>query len=188
MLFDESLNPDLQKKQLDVHIRFLGVDGTVQTRYIDSYFLGHATANDIVLKLNATMSNIDYEAMLQLSMDRPNVNWKVFKEVSASMSVKLGKRLLNIGSCALHVFHNSIKAGLKECGWGKDNLLRSLYYLFHDSPARHDVFLSCTNSKLLPLKFCGHRWLENIPVAQRAMFIKQRKVKSVSWCAKVLKF
>ena len=56
VLFDESLNPDLQKKQLDVHVRFLDVDGTVKTRYIDSYFLGHATANDIVLKLNEKMS------------------------------------------------------------------------------------------------------------------------------------
>ena len=171
VLFDESLNPDLQKKQLDVHVRFLDVDGTVKTRYIDSYFLGHATANDIVLKLNEKMSNIDNEAMLQLSTDGPNVNWKVSKEVSASMSEKLDKRLLNIGSCALHVFHNSIKAGLKECGWEIDTLLRSLYYLFHDSPARRDDFLSCTNSKLLPLKFCGHRWLENIPAAQRAITV-----------------
>ena len=96
VLFDESLNPDLQKKQLDVHVWFLDVDGTVKTRYIDLYFLGHATANDIVLKLNETMFSIDNEAMLQLSMDGPNVNWKVFIEVSASMSEKQDKRLLYI--------------------------------------------------------------------------------------------
>jgi hypothetical protein len=43
LLFDESLNNHLQKKQLDYHVRIWEHDRVV-TRYVTSDFLGHATA------------------------------------------------------------------------------------------------------------------------------------------------
>ena len=44
LLFDESLNHDLQPKQLDVHVRLWDA-GRVSTRYSTSDFLGHACAD-----------------------------------------------------------------------------------------------------------------------------------------------
>lgn len=44
LLFDESLNKQLQLKQMDVHIRFLdSVANKVTTHYLDSAFMGHGT-------------------------------------------------------------------------------------------------------------------------------------------------
>lgn len=52
LLYDESLNRDLQKKQMDMHIRFR-CDGKFCTRYFSSAFLGHSCAGDILRSLES---------------------------------------------------------------------------------------------------------------------------------------
>ena len=47
-MFGESLNDNLQKKQLDFHIRHWSTDGVMGTRYWKSDFLGKACAIDLV--------------------------------------------------------------------------------------------------------------------------------------------
>ena len=44
-----------------------------------------------------------------------------------------------------------------------------MHYLFHNTPARRDDFISLTKSSVFPLPFCGHRWIENLPVVERAI-------------------
>ena len=41
LLFDESLNSHMQSKQMDTHVRYW-VGDTIQTRYFNSQFMGHA--------------------------------------------------------------------------------------------------------------------------------------------------
>ncbi|XP_074643983.1 uncharacterized protein LOC141900835 [Tubulanus polymorphus] len=79
--------------------------------------------------------------------------------------------LLNIGSCGLHIVHNSFKAGSTKSGWDIETLLRSLYSLFKDSPARREDYETVTGSSIFPMKFCAHRWLDNIPAVERAVEI-----------------
>ncbi|RUS74969.1 hypothetical protein EGW08_017282 [Elysia chlorotica] len=43
--------------------------------------------------------------------------------------------------------------------------------LGEESPARREDFFNVTEASKLPLKFCGHRWLENVPAAERALQI-----------------
>lgn len=46
--FDESLNKDLQKNQMDIHVRFWDHQkDAVATRYLTSEFLGHGSASDL---------------------------------------------------------------------------------------------------------------------------------------------
>ena len=45
-------------------------------------------------------------------------------------------QLLNIGSCVLHIVHGGLQKGVNESGWKLDHLMRSLWQLFHDTPAR----------------------------------------------------
>ena len=52
-----------------------------------------------------------------------------------------------------------------------EHTLSSLYWLFHDAPARREDFITITGSTLFPLKFCNHRWVENVVVAERALDI-----------------
>ena len=78
LLFDESLNSEMQSKQLDVQVRYWNAD-KVESRYFTSYFLGHADAEAVHDKFESVCADLAYEKFAQLSMDGPNVNWKVFR-------------------------------------------------------------------------------------------------------------
>lgn len=43
--------------------------------------------------------------------------------------------------------------------------------MFHDSPARREDFIEMTKTSTFPLKFCAHRWVEDLAVAERAIEI-----------------
>ncbi|KAL5510112.1 hypothetical protein EMCRGX_G005601 [Ephydatia muelleri] len=105
--------------------------------------------------------------LLQLSMDGPNVNWKVFEDLQSEIQLENGKNLLNVGSCGLHVIHGAFRSAMSETGWDIETLLTSAYRLFKDSPARREDFSSISTNHLFPLKFVVHRWVENVRVLER---------------------
>jgi hypothetical protein len=79
LLFDESMNKMTQNKQIDFHVRFWH-SGEVHSRYYTSEFMGHATAEDMVVVFDKSTSanlnlnqHLNRKRMLQLSMDGPNV-------------------------------------------------------------------------------------------------------------------
>ncbi|GFO07990.1 peptidase m20 domain-containing protein 2 [Plakobranchus ocellatus] len=76
-------------------------------------------------------------------------------------------------SCGLHVVHNSFRHGSEKSGWALGEFLRDLYTLFKKAPARKDDYFNAAGESTpkLSLKFCGHRWLENVPAAERALEI-----------------
>ncbi|KAK2832572.1 hypothetical protein Q7C36_016034 [Tachysurus vachellii] len=113
-------------------------------------------------KIKKTLSPLDPNKLLQISMDGPMVNWKFLKMLQEDkrQSDPSASKLLHLGSCALHVVHGSFQGGEKETGWKVGDVLRALWQLFHDSPARP-----------FPLKFCAHRWVEDMAVAKRAIEI-----------------
>ena len=115
--------------------------------------------------------SIGFEKMLALSMDGPNVNWAVYRELSADIENRYGKKLLNIGSCGLHTVHNAFKAGVQDLK--VDRVLKSVHTLLYDTPARREEFVkyaySDNDDVKFPLPFCSHRWLENVSVCDRAM-------------------
>ena len=51
------------------------------------------------------------------------------------------------------------------------SFISSLYYLFEDAPARREDLVTISGSPLMPLKFVSPRWVENVPVCQRALMI-----------------
>ena len=171
LLFDESLNHHLQSKQLDTHIRYW-IGNEVHTRYFTSQFMGHATAHDLLTQLEETWSNFENKkGILQLSMDGPNVNWKLFGNFTDELKKSEQRTFLNCGSCGLHTIHNAFKAGIKASGLDVQEYLTSIYWLFKDSPARRDDFTTLTSSTVFPLSYCGHRWLENVPCLERGIEI-----------------
>ena len=82
--------------------------------------------------------------------------------------------LLNMGSCGLHTIHNAYKAGIKSTEWDVVEFLALSYRLFKDCPARQDDFKKSSGKSIFPIKFVQHRWLENISVIQRCLFILNR--------------
>lgn len=108
--------------------------------------------------------------LIQLSMDGPNVNWAVHREINDTINAThAGRKLLNVGSCGLHITHNAFRKGCKSSGWNIDTTLSSFYDLFKESPARREDYLITSQDDVWPQKFCTVRWLENISVAEQAL-------------------
>ncbi|XP_030847404.1 uncharacterized protein LOC115926629 [Strongylocentrotus purpuratus] len=170
ILFDESLNKKLQKKQMDFLIR-TWQHNEVCTRYLTSVFIGHGSAVHLKEELNKVLHTVGLEKLLQISMDGPNVNWKMYDDFTREYTADLTKSILNIGSCGLHIVNGAFLTGAKAADWEVESFLSSLYYLFSDSPARREDYQKITGDHTMPLKFCKTRWLENLPVAERAISI-----------------
>lgn len=156
MLFDETLNPDLQEKQLDVFIRFWDEDSVI-TKYYDSKFMGHATAEMMLEELGPLISSFGHSKVLQLSMDGPNVNKKLKRLLKSDIARQTTMKMLDIGTCGLHILHNSFRAGCAATGWDLEAVLSCCYNFFHDSLARREDFITVTGATQLPAKFCRHR-------------------------------
>ena len=56
----------------------------VEDRYWDSEFLGHTTYQNLHDSLQEGLKLFDMEKIVQLSMDRPNVNLKLLQKVKNS--------------------------------------------------------------------------------------------------------
>lgn len=133
-------------------------------------FLGHACALDLV---NAFENNVEHQLglsnIVQLSMDGPSVNWKAFDQLQAKVEKDYNNRLVNIGSCGLHVVHNGFRDGMNATKWLLSNQLYALHTLFDNVPARREDHESVTKSYIYPLQYCSHRWVENVQVCDRAI-------------------
>ena len=71
----------------------------VMTRYFSSAFLGHTTAEDLKQSLKRLPKILDTKKMVQVSMDRPNVNWKMLSNITEERcSMENYPGLINIGS------------------------------------------------------------------------------------------
>ena len=74
-------------------------------------------------------------------MEGPNVNWNVLDLLDDKLVSDNFSKTLNIGSCVQHAVHGSPKNGFQELTWNMDKLLKSIFWILHDSAARHDVYL-----------------------------------------------
>ena len=147
-----------QKKQMDMIVRFWdSKSNKVTERYLSSEFMGHATAADMLTDLKIEMALLNPRSLVQISMDGPNVNWKFYHNLFQEHKGEELPDLLNIEGCSLHVVHGSFEKGAKESGWNLGNTLRSLWQIFHDTPARREDFIQITSSDLFPFQFCQLR-------------------------------
>ena len=69
---------------------------------------------------------------------------------------------------------------MRKSEWGLGPLLRAMYKIFDESPARHDVYIR-VGSSAFPLKFCSTRWIEDLPVAERALIVWPSLVSTVKY-------
>ena len=110
----------------------------------DHGFLGHAKAEAVHSILELVCEDLYNEKLLQLSMDYPSVNWKMFRLMQE-----------DVDSSLLWLFCNGV-------GCWKMTSVRWL------SCCRED-YTSVTVSVRFPLYIS--RWLENVPVVERALQI-----------------
>ena len=166
--FDEALNKVIQRGQMDIVVRFWDNDlKQVSSRYLNSVFLGHSRATDLLTKFNEGLVSLPTANLLQVSMDGPSVNWKFLETLKDSRHQhQQDRQLLELGSCGLHVIHGALQSGHSAAGWNVNSVLRAMCNVFKDSPARRSDYIHITGSTKFPKKFCQVRWVENTTVRQ----------------------
>ena len=107
--------------------------------------------------------------ILQLAMDRPTTNWNVLDIIDDERVANGVQKTVNIGSCSLHILHGAFQTGFTKIDWDIGKILKAMYKLFDESPARRDIYLHEGDSELFPLKFAATRWIEDQKVAERAL-------------------
>lgn len=188
--FDESINKVAQKQQMDICVRFWDSKvNQVSARYLTSVFLHHTTGEDLLEALKKGLEDLDLMKIIQLSMDGPNVNFKVLRLLKEdTRSAPDSPQYLDIGSCGLHTVHNAFKTGFRKTDWQLVEFFRALFNLFKESPSRRGDYIKASGSSVFPLKVCSVRWVENGKVARKAKEILphvEKYVRSVEGTAKM---
>ena len=150
--FDEFLNNDFQTQQMDIIVHYFNEDRVV-TQYFDTQFMGHTTASDLFESLMWSLSKLNNRNYSRY----PWINQELIGNYYHCCVRTERKRMLtfqnyfNGGSCGLHAVHAAFCTGCKATDWKIEGLLRALWYLFHDSPARRDDYTIVTGSTVFPL-------------------------------------
>ena len=84
-------------------------------------------------------------------MDGPNVNWKVLEKLDNDRIENDFTKTLNIGSCSQHI-HGAFQNGASS-NWNIDKILKAMYWILHDSPARRDDYMRVGNTEIFPLRY-----------------------------------
>ena len=120
-------------------------------------------------------------------MDGPSTNWKFLDLLSKLRVDHQFPKLVNIGSCSLHISHGAFKTGSEKSGWEIKPVLKGSFQFLHDTPARREDFISVTGCSVFPLFFCATRWIEDSDVAKRLISIWENIVKIIRFYEKMLK-
>ena len=187
--FDESFNSVTNNKQFDVYVIYFDeVTKRVTRKYLTSQFVGHGDAKNPLKHFEEVLGKVDMKNLIQISKDGPNVNWKMLQLVNENRKMDPDcPELLLLGSCGLHVLHGGYQTAQESTDWRLKNLLKPAFSIFNKSPARradylivnelHEEHTGKSSSYLFPMKYCGHRWLENGKAIKRIMDIKPKVVK-----------
>ena len=85
-------------------------------------------------------------------MDGPNVNWEVLKKTDEILVKNDYSKTINIGSCPHHTVHTAFETGATN-DWDVHKILKSMFWLLHDSPARRNIYVTEGGSDVFPLRY-----------------------------------
>ncbi|TKS80447.1 hypothetical protein D9C73_013320 [Collichthys lucidus] len=139
--------------------------GKDKTSYIARFGLAKFIKQDLVSKVTGP-----YVIMFDESLNQTSKKKQLDIHVRFWDDDKVHSRYLGshfIGHATAQDLLKHFKAGFSM--WQMEKLLRAMHTLFNNVPARREDYVTVTKSSVFPLAFCGHRWLENLPVVQRAL-------------------
>ena len=96
-------------------------------------------------------------------MDGPAVNHKFYESLRKQREESELPKMMDIGSCNLHILHGSFKAGIESMYWEVRKLLKSSCQFLHDSLGWRAYYISLTNSTEFSFSFYSTRWIEDKP-------------------------
>jgi hypothetical protein len=173
--YDETTNA-AGHKELQTVIRFWSESrSSVVVHHLETFYMGHATAENIKGKVLLALSNADLPLsnIIMVGSDGPNVNKKVLRLINEEVKSVRGKGLVNIGTCNIHVIHNAFQRGLEELGTDSSDLVVFMYNFFDGWPARWEDYSKVQNQKKVSchsfIKHVSNRWLTLQPALQRLL-------------------
>ena len=104
-------------------------------------------------------------------MDGPNTNWALLEKFIAAWDENDKPKLAEIGSCSWHIVSGSLNAGVNASDWNVNEVMRAMWKILSDSPARRDIYLKSSISGKLPQRFCATGWVENEDTAQKTILV-----------------
>ena len=112
VLFDEALYDQLQGKQFDVFVRYLGNESCqVDSRYLTSLFIGHGITVDLLNHYEEATKDLDPYKTWHVGMDGPHENLAFERELKKSHEQLDLPSLLSLGTCGLHIVHRAFQPG-----------------------------------------------------------------------------
>ena len=87
---------------------------------------------------------------LQLAMNGP---WKVLELLDSDLEGKYFTKTISIGSCRQHIVHAALKTGTTNTEWTLDKILKAMFYVLSDSPARGNDYINRSGTDIFPLLF-----------------------------------
>ena len=123
----------LQEKQIDVQIRYWNeIAKQVGTRFFEFQFPRRPNAKKLFDCLITLLDDLPSERFFQLSIDGPNTSWSVLTMLHDGRYEKDYPKIIDIGSCSLHVLHGAFKSGVEAIDW----FLNKIWKIFDNSLAR----------------------------------------------------
>ena len=95
------------------------------------------------------LKDLPSERFLQLSIDGPNTNWSILTMLYDDCCEKDYPKIIDIGSCSLHVLYGAFKSGVEATDW----FLNKIWKIFDDSLARRDTYIKICEVDEFPLRY-----------------------------------
>ena len=94
-------------------------------------FFGHSTFTDLLKHFTDVISGLDPSKNLQILMDGPNFNLKSLEGLKKEKEEAKPSKLIDIGSCNLHVVHGALKSACEKTNCGLKNLIKRVFQLLN---------------------------------------------------------
>ena len=177
MQLDETTNSKT-KKELQIRIIFWSKSvKRIVNRHLITFFIdkGHAQTLFEYLMKAINMHNLLTDQVLTLGRDGPNVMKALFNLFQKELLTGGHEKLIDIGSCLLHMVNNAFMKGLECMSLDVSDVLIKLFYFFHqrsERTAKFDGIQKELYRKVLGLILHTQiRWLTIGPAANRARVI-----------------
>ena len=161
-------------KQMDLHFRFWSEEqNEVVRRFYIALMFGHTEGAKVAAPMMDKLEEdkVNLSSILTLSNDGPNVNKTIFRAVNTSLKGAGNPGMINIGTCNLHVVHNSFCKAVEAYGTPVDDLAVDIHSFFKISSARREDFKFIHLEEEVEthtfLRHVPSRWLRLGPVVDR---------------------
>ena len=130
------------KKELDLRISFWDkFRGRAVDHILDIQEITNETAKDLLEAVLASLdeNGLEFRNIVAISRDNPNVN-KALVKMMKDEALRLKSKIVDYGSCVLHVADNSFKKGIKKFSLDISRLAKSMFGFFKYSTIRREEF------------------------------------------------